>query len=269
MDEYWSGTETTDSVGGQRLSAETATVGEYAVAGGSSPRDAGVSKVYRVRGEIARLIAGLDEGAAVPAERELAARFSVARETVRQALRDLAVEGRVRRQGRGTVVARPKLVQPLELGSYAEAAHSFGRIPGRLVVSWTDVPADRETARDLELLPETPVMRLERILLADGERIGLECTYLSLDRFGWLRAGYDPTTSLYVTIRASGIEFASVSGRVETVLAAPREAALLECPTAAPLLLLTQRNLDTSGRPIERVRSWYRGDRVAFEAGVR
>ncbi|SKU36004.1 GntR family transcriptional regulator [Mycobacteroides abscessus subsp. abscessus] len=33
-----------------------------------------------------------------------------------------------------------------------------------------------------------------------------------------------------------------------------------------PMLLMNRRTLDTDGRPIERVRSLFRGDRVAFEA---
>ncbi len=69
----------------------------------------------------------------MPAERELAARCGVSRETVRQALHELLVAGRVERRGRGTVVARPKMVQPLSLGSYTEGALSQGREPGE---SW-------------------------------------------------------------------------------------------------------------------------------------
>ena len=61
------------------------------------------------------LLADLTEGDPVPAERELAARFSVAREPVRQALHELLVEGRIERRGRGTVVSKPKLTQPLSL----------------------------------------------------------------------------------------------------------------------------------------------------------
>ncbi|WP_280235357.1 GntR family transcriptional regulator [Nocardia cyriacigeorgica] len=225
-----------------------------------------VGKAYQVRTEIERLLDELDEGDPVPPERELAMRFEVARETVRQAMRDLVVEGRVRRQGRGTVVSRPKMVQPLALQSYTEAALSLGRVPGRLVVGWQDVPADADTARELGIEVGVPVMNLERVLLADGERIGLEATFLPLHRFAGLRGTYDPTTSLYAAIRATGVEFATATERIETVLASPREAALLECSTALPLILLNRRSVDDAGLPIERVRSLYRGDRIAFEA---
>lgn len=231
-----------------------------------APHTTRVPKVFLVRTEIDAILADLGEGDPVPSERELATRFGVARETVRQALRELLVAGRIRRHGRGTVVSRPKLTQPLSLRSYTEGAISLGRTPGRIVVGWEDIAADGETAADLELEPGAPVMHLERVLLADGERIGLESTYLPLPRFGGLRDGYDPTTSLYAAIRATGITFAGARERIETVLAAPREAGLLECTTALPMLLLHRRSVDADGAPIERVRSLYRGDRVAFEA---
>ncbi|RDI65014.1 GntR family transcriptional regulator [Nocardia pseudobrasiliensis] len=223
-------------------------------------------KAYRVRTQIERIIDELAEGDPVPSERELASRFEVARETVRQALRDLLVEGRIRRQGRGTVVSRPKMVQPLSLRSYTEAALSLGRKPGRVLVGWEDVAADSETADALDLEPGAQVMHLERILLADGEKIGLESTFLPLDRFGRLRDTYDPTTSLYAALRAAGVDFGSARERIQTVLASPREAALLECTTALPMILLHRRTLDIEDRPVERVRSLYRGDRIAFEA---
>ena len=87
---------------------------------------------------------------------------------------------------------------------------------------------------------------------------------MSLDRFGHLRGTYDPTTSLYAAVRASGVEFGRATERIETVLASPREAALLECTTSLPLLLLHRRSVDENAEPIERVRSLYRGDRLAF-----
>lgn len=225
-----------------------------------------LSKPYLVRTAIDGILAGLDEGAPVPPERELAVRFAVSRETVRQALRELLVEGRIERRGRGTVVSRPKLVQPLSLRSYTEGARQKGRVPGRLLVTWEEIPATAELAEGLSISPGDEVMLLERVLLADGQRIGLESSYLPRHRFGRLTGEFDPTTSLYAAIREQGVQFGSAVERIETALPSPREAALLESTTAMPMLLLNRRSLDIHGRPIEMVRALYRGDRVAFEA---
>jgi GntR family transcriptional regulator len=225
-----------------------------------------MSKPYAIRTALDEILDGLVEGDAFPPERELAARFGVARETVRQALHELLVEGRVERRGRGTVVSKPKLVQPLSLKSYTEGALKMGRKPGRLLVTWEDVEATPDLTAALDVTDGAAVMHLERVLLADGQRIGLESTYLPKHRFGAFTETFDPTTSLYAAVRATGVEFGSAVERVETVLASPREAGLLESTTAMPMLRLHRRSVDTDGRPIEVVRSLYRGDRVAFEA---
>jgi len=229
----------------------------------NSPRR--TSKPYLVRTAVDGILADLAEGDAVPPERELAMRFGVSRETVRQALHELLVEGRIERRGRGTVVSRPKLVQRLALGSYTEGAAGHGRMPGRLPVTWEDIEATAEMAEALDISVGDDLMHLERVLLADDQRIGLETTYLARHRFGGLTDTFDPSTSLYSAIRDSGVEFGSAVERIETVLPSPREAALLETTTAMPMLRLNRRSLDTDGRPIEMVRALYRGDRIAFE----
>lgn len=224
-----------------------------------------VPKPYMVRTGLDDILGALQEGDAVPPERELAVRFGVARETVRQAMHELLVEGRIERRGRGTVVAAPKLVQPLSLRSYTEGAAERGRVPGRLLVSWEDIKAGPELAAALAIAPGSTVMQLERVLLADGRRIGLESTFLATKRFKSLRKTFDPTTSLYAAIRATGVVFGSATERIETALASPREAELLDTTTAMPVLLLNRRSVDTEDRPIEVVRALYRGDRIAFE----
>ncbi|NMN94222.1 GntR family transcriptional regulator [Antrihabitans stalactiti] len=226
-------------------------------------------KHYHVRTELDHILAELSVGDSVPPERELAARFEVARETVRQALHELLVEGRIERRGRGTVVSKPKLTQPLSLRSYTEGAVSQGRTPGRILVGLDDVVADDDIAADLGIAPGALVIHLERVLLTDGDRVGLESTYLSKERFGDLVANFDPLTSLYAALREGGVRFFSATERIETVLASPREAALLESNTAMPMLLMHRRTIDDAGVPIERVRSLFRGDRVAFEATLR
>lgn len=223
-------------------------------------------KPYLVRTAVDDLLADLDEGDAVPPERELATRFGVSRETVRQALHELLVEGRIERRGRGTVVSRPKLVQPLSLRSYTEGAAERGRVPGRMPVTWEDIAATPEIAEALGISVGDAVMHLERVLLADEQRIGLESSYLPKRRFAVLTESFDPATSLYAAIKALGVAFGSALERIETALPSPREATLLGTTTAMPALLLNRRTLDTEGQPIELVRALYRGDRVAFEA---
>ncbi|HEX4701207.1 MAG TPA: UTRA domain-containing protein, partial [Pseudonocardiaceae bacterium] len=117
----------------------------------------------------------------------------------------------------------------------------------------------------LNIEPGGVVLHLERVLTADGERVGLESTYLPDARFPDLIGEFDPTGSLYGFLRERlGVRFWQARERLETVLATPREALLIGTNPALPMLLVHRVSYDRQRRPIERVRSLYRGDRFSF-----
>ncbi|MFE3498012.1 GntR family transcriptional regulator [Streptomyces sp. NPDC059175] len=233
------------------------------------PEHGRIPKYYAVKARIAALMEELGHGSAIPTERDLAERYDVARETVRQAVRELVLEGRLRRQGRGTVVAGPKLEQPLSLASYTEGVRRQGRAPSRTLVSLDRFPCPAALAAETGLTVGEPVWHLERVLLADDERVGLESTYVAVARVPRLDTAFAPDSSFYAYLQAQGISFGDADERIETVLATPREALLIGTPPALPMLLVHRVSRDIEGRPLERVRSLYRGDRYAFTVHLR
>ncbi|GAU71053.1 putative GntR family transcriptional regulator [Streptomyces sp. NBRC 110611] len=229
------------------------------------PEHGRIPKYYAVKVGVAELLDELGEGGLLPTERDLALRFATSRETVRQALRELLLEGRVRRLGRGTVVAGPKLEQPLSLVSYTEGVRREGKRPGRRLIGLDRFPCSQALASELQLHVGDPVWHLERVLLADDERVGLESTYVAVERVPRLDTDFDPHSSFYAYLDDRlGIGFGGADERLETVLATPREALLIGTPPALPMLLIHRHSRDTRGRPLERVRSLYRGDRFSF-----
>ncbi|GAA4257744.1 GntR family transcriptional regulator [Dactylosporangium darangshiense] len=235
------------------------------------PSHGRIPKHYAVKAQLLSLLAELGVGALLPAERELAARYGVARSTVRLAIQELTVEGRLNAyRGRGTFVAPPKLIQPLGLVSYTEAVREQGRRPGRRVVTVETRAPGPGLAADLRIDPQTHVLHLERVLLADDEPLGLESTYLPVSRFPDLLDGFDPTTSLYRHVgERYNLVYTEARERIETVLATPRDAHLLETNPSTPMLLIQRLSVDQRGEPIEWVRSLYRGDRIGFETVLR
>ncbi|MFB7334822.1 GntR family transcriptional regulator [Streptomyces adustus] len=233
------------------------------------PEHGRIPKYYAVKAEIAVLVDGLGEGSLIPTERDLSERYDVARETVRQALRELVLEGKLRRQGRGTVVAGPKLEQPLSLASYTEGVRRQGRTPGRRLVGLDRFPCPDALAAETGLTRGEPVWHLERVLLADDERVGLESTYVAVAIAPRLDSDFEPDSSFYAYLHDQGIVFGDADERIETVLATPREALLIGTPPALPMLLIHRVSRDTRGRPLERVRSLYRGDRFSFTAHLK
>ncbi|GGO89122.1 GntR family transcriptional regulator [Wenjunlia tyrosinilytica] len=234
------------------------------------PEHGRVPKYYAVKTRLSAVLDELGEGGLLPTERDLAERFGVARETVRQALRELLLEGRVRRLGRGTVVAGPKLEQPLSLASYTEGVRLQGRRPGRKLISLDRATADASLAGQLGLATGDPVWHMERVLLADDERVGIESTYVGVARAPRLDRDFDPGSSFYAFARERlGIAVGEAEERIETVLATPREALLIGTPPALPMLLIHRLSRDTEGTPLERVRALYRGDRFSFTTHLR
>lgn len=229
-----------------------------------------VPKYYLVKNALLDLLAGARPGQALPTERELAQRFATSRTTVRQAIAALVVEGRLERtQGSGTYVAQPKLVQVRQLTSYSDDVRGQGREPGSRVLGVDRVRAEPPVAEALGLSAGATVHRVERIRLSDGMPVAHETAHLA-GRLPRLRAELAAHGSLYATLnQAYGITLTEVEDTVETVLASPAEAALLEVDTGLPMLLVHRLARDASGRPVEWTRSVFRGDRFRFLARSR
>jgi GntR family transcriptional regulator len=226
-----------------------------------------VPKYYRVKNQILALTTDLIPGSAVPTERELAELFETSRTTVRQAIAELVVEGRLERtQGRGTFVAQPKLMQVRQLTSFSSDLQEQGRRPGSVVLQISEQPADADLSAHLEVEPGSPVLRVERLRTAANETIAHEIAHLP----GPLPELADRLAihgSLYLTLdRAFGIKLASVEDIVETALADPVEADLLGVDTGLPILLVHRTGRDADGRAVEWTRSVFRGDRFRFVA---
>lgn len=232
-----------------------------------------VPKYYRVKQRVLDLIAESHPGSPVPTERELALRFDTSRTTVRQAIGELVVEGRLERvQGRGTFVARPKLMQVQQMTSFTEDLSVQGWQPGSRVLAIEDIAADEVLAARLGIGAGGTVHRLDRVRTSRGEPIGREVAHLAaeLTDLRGLAEDLERLGSLYRTLReVHGIEIDTVEDTVETVLADPAQAALLEVDTGLPMLLVHRTAWDASGRTVEWTRSVFRGDRFRFVARQR
>ena len=229
-----------------------------------------VPKYYQVKQEIEQLIDPLEPGAPIPTERELAERFSTSRTTVRQAIADLVVAGRLERtQGSGTFVSQPKAVQIRQLTSFSDDLTSQGLDPGDKILAVERMAAPADVARALGVRAGSWVYRLERLRGAHGDPIAHETAWL-VGRFPRLGPEVERRGSLYRTLReVYDVELGEVVDEIETVLAAPREAALLGVETGLPMLLIHRTGYDRSGCRVEWTRSVFRGDRFKFVATKR
>jgi GntR family transcriptional regulator len=223
-------------------------------------------KYYAVKRHLLDFIGSLQPGSAVPTERELAGSMQTSRTTVRQALSELVVEGRlVRRQGSGTYVAEPKITWPLYLASFTEQVKASGFTPSAEVLAATRAPASVDLAERLELRPRAAVYRYDRLRLADDWPIAVETSWLPAARFPGLTRLIRTRGSLIQTLADHYATYlATAEETIETAPATPREAGPLRVDVGTPMLVVSRRNFDAAGTVVELGRTWFRGDRVTL-----
>jgi GntR family transcriptional regulator len=241
---------------------------ESATADDAATGEPRIPKYYGLKRHLLEMTQTMPPGSPVPPERTLSVDFGTSRTTVRQALQELVVEGRLERiQGKGTFVAKPKVAQALRLTSYTEDMRAQGLEPTSKLLEIGYVVADETLAEKLAIKLRGRVLRIERLRLANGEPMAIETTHLSAQRFPGLRRQLARSNSLYAALSEKfGVTLREAEETIETVPAPPREAHLLGTDVGLPLLLLSRHSIGEDGEPVEFVRSMYRGDRYKFVA---
>ncbi len=208
-------------------------------------------------------------GDQLPGEMELCEQFDVSRTVIRQALSDMVHEGYVvRRKGKGTFVAEPKiresLVQKLT-GFYQDMAER-GHEPISRVLRSEVVPASGVIATYLEIDPGTAVTEIERLRFVEDEPIVLVTTYLPEDLCPSLAEADLERRSLYELLETKyGLIIARGRRTVQAVPANQYEADHLDVKRGAPLILLDSVSYLEDGTPIEYYHALHRGDRSQFD----
>lgn len=238
-------------------------------------RDEARPLYYQLKQWISEQIASgrFPPGSRLPDEQQLSSSLKVSRGVVRQAMSELAFEGRVsKQQGRGTFVAEPKVEARLmsQLPGLAADAAAHGQSVSSQVLGLEEVPAGEEVARSLGLTPGTPVVRLERLRSIGGEPLALAVTYLpSALAGGLLEVDLEGEVSLYEVLqRDFDLPVVAARRQVEAAIAGAREARLLTVRRGAPLLVLRSVSHTTGDRPLEYFAALHRGDRSVFAASL-
>ncbi|MEU5836280.1 GntR family transcriptional regulator [Streptomyces diacarni] len=218
-------------------------------------------------------------GEILPNERELAARFGVARATLRQALEQLELEGRLqRRRGVGTTVAPPRV--GVDVGSES-GPHTWPGAPGD---AWHTedhacVAAPSTVAQLLDVDTEAPVHAVRRSRMTGGQQVASEILYVPADTVPAVPADAEgaeaaggtphPTARARTVLRAlHECELGGQDRTVELGSARADDARRLDRLPGAPVLLVTTRYL-VDGRTAAVSLATYRADtcRLSFSDG--
>ncbi|MFD8478508.1 GntR family transcriptional regulator [Kitasatospora sp. NPDC059673] len=197
-------------------------------------------KYWHLRSVLLRTMdAEFSTGQILPNERELSARFGVARATLRQALDQLELEGRlVRRRGIGTLVAAPRVGIPVGERESARAGAARGQ--EWKVVDCTTGAASAALARTLGIAEGEQVHTVRRLRIAQGVTVAVESLHMAAagqPRLAVVVDEGDRARGVLRQLERLGADGESRS--VELGVAESAEAALLERPPGTPVLVVT------------------------------
>ncbi len=208
-------------------------------------------------------------GDQLPGELEMCRTFDVSRPVIRQALERLMDQGLiVRRKGKGTFVAEPKIREGLfqKLTGFFQDMVDQGYEVVTEVLKQQVEPASAKVASKLGLKPDTPVIELERLRFVQGEPINLVTSYLPYALCSRLLDVDLSRQSLYIFLEEEcGLVITRGRRTLEAIAAGEREANLLHVQKGAPLIVLDSVSFLSDGTPVEYYYAFHRGDRSRFD----
>jgi GntR family transcriptional regulator, phosphonate transport system regulatory protein len=218
---------------------------------------------HRLEGDLRT--GGLEAGAKLPTEAELAARFTVNRHTVRRAIADLAARGLVRvEQGRGTFLQDLVIDYPLRRRtSFSANLLAQDRAPSHAMLEVVEVAADAEIAHALGQRRGARVVCSTSVGFADGVPVSYGRSWFPAGRLPGLADRLRQETSISVVLASYGVaDYRRATTRVLARLPSAEEALRLRQPASEPVLVTEAVDVEPEGRPIRYGITCFAGARV-------
>lgn len=204
-------------------------------------------------------------GDRLPTEAMMSAAFAVNRHTVRRAMEALESRGLVRiEQGRGSFVTEDVLDYPLGARTrFSETIRRQNREPAGVLRFIQEVPAEATIAEALRIRIGRPVLRVERLALADNRPVLIGTHHFPLPRFAAAAALLREDASITAAMAGCGVaDYRRLSTRISARLPTAEEAEALRMARAQPVILTEAINVDLDGVPVDVTHSRYAAHRV-------
>lgn len=222
-----------------------------------------------IRARFRSLVAASNVGDRLPSERDLSARWGVARMTIRHAADALITEGLVeRRHGSGTYVTPQPFVRLLGLTSFSQDMRKRGLTPGSCLLAFRVSAADGSIASQLQIPEGERIVSFTRLRLGSGEPIAVETVWIQAALVPGL-APRDLSGSLYELL-ASRYHIVTGAAKVsiEPVVPNAKIRELLTIAEGQACLKMRMVDSDQRGRVIMTADCVYRGDKYQLTAEI-
>ncbi len=208
-------------------------------------------------------------GQMLPSEPDIAADLGVSPGTVRKALDEMTAENLVvRRQGRGTYVARHDDARILFQFFKIVPDSGEREFPDSRSLA-VHLGADAEAAAMLALDPAAPVLRLDRVRLLGGRVCVLERICLPGTLFPGLEGREIPSNLYELYSTAFGVTIGRAAEKLKAVPASAEVAGHLGVPEGEPLLRVDRLAYALDGRLAEWRVSLCRTDGLHYRSDLR
>ncbi|MCV7029104.1 GntR family transcriptional regulator [Mycobacterium sherrisii] len=206
----------------------------------------------------------------LPAESDLAAEFSVSRNTIREALGILKQEGLIDRGPKvGTHVAQRKYDHRIDsLLGLKETFKHVGEVRNEVRAAMS-VVAPPAVAHRLRLAPGEQAVFIERLRYLGDLPLSLDLTYLTREIGTRILEHSLETNDVFALIeQVTGQSLGSASLALEAIPADAHSAATLQVPDGAPVLMLERLTSLDDGNPVDLEYIRMRGDRITMRGNL-
>jgi len=209
----------------------------------------------------------LPAGNRLPSEDSLVQEYAVSRATIRAAIQSLVQRGLVEiRRGKGAFVTHPKMTQELtELTGFVEDMQALGRQPTAKVLDRQIVAASQLVARRLALSQGAPVVRIQRVRLADRVPLSFDETYLPKELGEKVMSDNLNTEPIFSLLEQKyNTPLVEAEYQLEAVCADATVARALRIGVGSAIFLIERTSYSIGHRPVDYEKLHYRGDRIRF-----
>ncbi|HML41253.1 MAG TPA: GntR family transcriptional regulator [Bellilinea sp.] len=205
-------------------------------------------------------------GEKIPTEEEIQQTFDVSRTTVRQAMREIELEGKITRQpGRGTFVTQPKFMEgpnafELELLEF----NKKGMQVSWQVIQAGEVSAPEKVAEWLQISQATRVFCLQRLRYANELVIGHTDSYVTSEYINQVDLSLAKTAGTMFYLSRIDLTSCTAEHFLESLPADREDARILGIERGAPVMVVSRILRNAEDRPFEYFRGVYRGDQFRY-----
>jgi GntR family transcriptional regulator len=206
-------------------------------------------------------------GDLLPTELELGQIYNLSRTTVRQAVIELVGEGYLYRiKGKGTFVAKPKLVQDFmrKFESYNEQMQRLNLTPKTKVICNKLVNADDDVAKAFGIDAGEDVVLLKRLRFANDEPIVVLDTYLTANCADVTQMDMEQNGLYEYLSRNRDTQIKRVIRQFEAIAATKEMGEYLQIDMGHPIQKVTTIGFNQYGKAVEYSIAEYRGDKNRF-----